>query len=83
MMTKTEINQILCAVLTTMDEVESMQENAIYFACDCNMETFTTIKYLLVSNGLATTSSLYTMSITPAGREMAAKINEFAKAVTA
>jgi len=84
MMTKTEANQYLLAILTTLDEVETMQENAIYFACDCNIETFTTIKYLLVASGLATTSGLYTMSITPAGREMAAKIKDFAgKTVTA
>ena len=78
MMTKTEVNQYLCAVLTTLGEVPFAPESSIYLALGCDREKFAAIKALLIGSGLATSSGA-SMSITPAGHAMAAKINEVMK----
>ena len=81
-MTKTELNQMLCAVLTTLDEIEYAPESSIYLALGCNTADFSQIKALLIGNGLAT-SSYSAMSITPAGRAMVVRINEFSARIRA
>jgi hypothetical protein len=73
-MSKNEINKYLCAILTTLNEVEFAPESMIYLAIGADMGKWETLKYMLVSARLATSEDS-AMRITPRGRELAEKIN--------
>lgn len=75
-MTRDELNKNLCAVITTLDEVGWSVESTLYIALGCDMETWETVKTILVSSHLATVES-YRVTITPTGHAMAVKINAF------
>mgnify|MGYP001488244356 CR=1 FL=1 len=82
MMTKTELNQMLCAVLTTLDEVEYAPESSIYLALEIDLGKFDEVKNMLTSAGLVKSYG-NAMSITPAGRAMVVQINEFSARIRA
>ena len=77
-MNKQEINQKLAAILTTLNEEEDAAESTIYLALGSNIGDFELLKDLLVKSGMVVSKS-NRLSITPLGRTLANKINEFAK----
>jgi hypothetical protein len=75
-MTRDELNTLLCAVITTLDEVDYSPEGALYLGMESNINTWQTVKRVLIAGNLATFES-DTVKITPAGHAMAEKINAF------
>lgn len=73
-MSKQEINKYLCAILTTLNEVDFAPESMIYLAIGADLSKWQSLKGMLCAAGLAT-SEHYAMRITAKGRELAAKIN--------
>ena len=73
-MTKHEINVYLCAILTTLAEVEYSPESSIYLAIGADLSKWHELKALLTSAGLITTE-FNAVKITDLGRLMADKIN--------
>ena len=82
MMSKNEINKYLCAILTTLSEVEFAPESTIYLAIGADMGKWETLKYMLVSARLATSEGS-AMRITPRGRKFSAEINSMMKGLNA
>lgn len=76
-MTKNEANKYLCAILTTLAEVQFAPESTIYLACGADLSKWQSLKMMLVQGGLVLLGEFgdYTVSITDKGRELANKIN--------
>jgi hypothetical protein len=75
---KNEANKYLCAILTTLAEVEFAPESMIYLAIGADMHKWEILKAILCSSGLATSDN-HAMSITAKGKELATKINDCMK----
>lgn len=69
------MNKYLCAILTTLDEVDFAPESSIYLAMGMDMSKWEFIKGFLCQYGLATSEN-FAMRITESGRALAAKINK-------
>ncbi len=78
-MTRDEMNRYLCAIITTLDEVESAPESAIYLGIGRDPDKWKVLKEFLSMSGLAMFAADHTIRLTTAGREMAKKINAFNK----
>lgn len=65
-MTRDELNKYLCAVITTLDEVEYSPESTLYLGLGSSMDTWNTVKSVLINGNLATIENS-TVRITPAG----------------
>jgi hypothetical protein len=76
-MTRDELNKALCAVITTLDEVEYATETSLYIGMGSNLTEWNTVKAVLEAGKLATIDASHAVKITPAGRAMAARINAF------
>ena len=74
-MTRNELNQKLCAVITTLNEVEFAPEVSLYLGLGSNLEQWKVVKNVLMLGRLAIENGDYSLSITSAGRQMAAEIN--------
>ena len=72
-----EMNRALCAVITTLDEVEFAPVSALYLGLGKDPEKWQAVKEFLEMHHLATFEADNTVRITPAGRAMATKINAF------
>lgn len=83
-MTNTQINIVLCAILSTLDESpDGAPESILYLAAQQAMPDvdWSQIEYVLVSSRLVTNDN-HQMRITDRGREIAKKARDFrAKAV--
>lgn len=79
-MTKNELFVKLAAVIATIDEVEEAPEVSMYLALGMDLDLWYMIKNILIVAGLAKANNNHTMSITPAGHEMALKIKAAVKA---
>jgi hypothetical protein len=77
-MTRNELNALLCATITTLDEVPFAPESTLYLGMGADMATWETVKSVLIAGNLATIDASHAVTITEAGRAMAAKINAFA-----
>ena len=77
-MTKQEANQYMSAILTTAAEVEPapIPESAAYMVMGMNLPKWETIKSVLLRAGLMVSVN-HGMTLTDAGRDMAAKIEAF------
>ncbi len=73
-MTKSEINQYLCAIITTLAEVPYSPESTLYLAIGGDLDKWNTLKALLINSGLMTCSG-FSCTLTITGHAMAAKIN--------
>ena len=76
-MTHNEINQYLCAILTTLMETPQIPESTLYVAMGCDMDKWNTVKAILVKGNLATFHGFHAY-LTDAGYAMAKKVNAFA-----
>ena len=76
-MTRNDLNVLLCAVITTLDEVTYSPESTLYLGTGANMESWQAVRSVLEAGKLATIDAAHAVTITPAGRAMAAKINAF------
>jgi hypothetical protein len=72
-----ELNRALCAVISTLDEVEYASESTLYLGLGRDPEKWQAVKEFLEMHHLATFEADNTVRITPAGRAMAGKINAF------
>jgi hypothetical protein len=70
-----ELNQALNAVISVLDECESSPVSALYLGLGRNPETWEAVKQFLETRNLAIFDADNTVRLTPAGREMAKKIN--------
>lgn len=77
-MSRDELNRKLCAIIPTLDEIDFMPEVSLYLALGSDMEKFMEVKAVLITANLAIPNGDNSLSITPTGRLMAAKINAFA-----
>ncbi len=75
-MTRDEANRLLCAIIITLDEVESAPVPALYLGIGRDPEKWQVVKQILEMGNLVTFEADNTARLTPAGRKMAAKINE-------
>ncbi len=73
--TREELNRALCAIITTLDEVDYGPESTLYLGIGRDPEKWNRVKEVLVIGDLATFSEDHTVRLTPKGRAMAAKIN--------
>lgn len=78
-MTRDELNKNLCAIITTLDEVEFATETSLYIGMGSNLTEWNIIKQVLEAGRLATIDASHAVHITPLGRAVAAKIKAFAK----
>lgn len=76
-MDRNELNKILCAILSTLSEVEYAPETSLYLGLGSDYQKWQGVKGLLIGAGLATCTS-YQVRLTTAGKEMAAKVNKAA-----
>jgi hypothetical protein len=76
-MDRNELNKMLCAIITTLEEVESAPENILYVGTGCDLAKYETVKSVLIGGNLATLDNRE-MRLTQAGHDMAAKINAYA-----
>lgn len=74
-MTRNEINTYLCAVLTTLADLDGQPapRSSLYLALNMEIARFEMIETLLTKAGLVTVTS-ETMKLTDAGRAMVVKI---------
>lgn len=73
-MTRNEINVKLAAIITTVAEVGGMSPRTpIYLAMGMDIDAYTLIESLLTRAGLAVATN-ETLTLTEAGKAMAAKI---------
>lgn len=75
-MTRDELNKTLCAVITTLDEVEYSPESSLYLGLGMDMDKWNLIKQILIAGNLATIE-YHRVTIAPAGKVLAARINSF------
>ena len=75
-MTRDELNKKLCAVITTLDEVDFAPESSLYLGMGSSLEDWQTVKSVLIAGNLATIEC-NAVRITPAGHALADKINAF------
>ena len=73
-MDKNEVNTYLCAVLTTLNELDHATESILYMGMGCDINKWNLIKDIMIGANLATCQS-NVVSITLSGRAMADKIN--------
>ncbi len=73
-MTRNELNQKLAAVITTLNGVEYAPESILYLGLGANLNDWEDIKFLLKSSNLITVQN-YQVKITPAGRQLADRID--------
>ena len=73
-MTRDEVNTYLCAVLTTLNELDHAVESILYMGMGCDINKWNTIKDILIGANLANCSGNI-VTITLTGRAMADKIN--------
>jgi hypothetical protein len=75
-MTRDELNKYLCAILTTIDEVEYSPESILYIGLGMDMSKWDAIRGILLAGGLATIDCSQ-VRITPKGHNLAQQINAF------
>jgi hypothetical protein len=75
-MTRDELNKYLCAILTTIDEVEYSPESILYIGLGMDMGKWDAIRAVLLAGGLATIDCSQ-VRITPKGHNLAQQINAF------
>jgi hypothetical protein len=76
-MTRTELNQKLCAVITTLAETKTAPESILYLGIGGDLGEWDVVKNVMVAGKLVDVLAGHVMSITPAGIALAAKINAF------
>jgi len=76
-MTRTEINIYLAAILTTALETEPevFPESLAYLVLSCNLDSWATLKEIMLHNELATFAG-HSITLTDKGRALAVKCNE-------
>jgi hypothetical protein len=75
--TYNDLNRLLCAVITTLDEVDASPESALYLGTGNDPENWQAVRKVLEDGNLATFDGLHIVRLTPEGHAMAAKINEY------
>jgi hypothetical protein len=78
-MTREKLNALLCAIISTLAEVEYSPESTLYLGIGSDLEDWNTVKSVLLAGELATVEN-YTVRITQKGRDLAAKVNAFVAA---
>jgi hypothetical protein len=74
-MTRNEINQYLCAILTTLRELDTdAAESTIYLAMGMDLPKYEQIRDIAIAAKLIVVQS-HRISLTEAGKEMADRIN--------
>jgi hypothetical protein len=72
-----ELNRALCAIITTLDEVEYAPVSTLYLGIGRDPEKWEAVRQVLEQGNLAIIDADNNVRLTPAGRAMAAKINAF------
>lgn len=81
-MDRNQLNIYLCAVLTTLADVDFAPETTVYLALGCDFGAWQTVKTCLLAGGLATAQDS-TLKITAEGRAVAARVNALVKQTAA
>lgn len=72
-MDRNNLNMYLCAILTTLAEVDFAPESALYLGIGADFGTWQTLRSILLAGGLATVEG-HAVTITPKGRAVADKV---------
>ncbi len=72
-----DLNRALCAIITTLDEVEYAPASALYLGIGKDPEKWQKVREVLEIGDLATFDADNIVRLTPKGRDMAVKIHEF------
>jgi len=73
-MDKREANKILCAVLSTLSEVDGAPESILYMGIGADMGRWETIRGFMLAGHLVTIEGNY-VRLTEYGKEIAGKVN--------
>jgi hypothetical protein len=75
-MTRSELNNLVVAIISTLDEVDYAIESTLYLGLGSDLSKWETVKTVLLAGNLVTISN-YQVRLTEAGKVMAVKIKQF------